>query len=310
MRLHVIPKWLLWVITFLSAHSMRFILASSIQCGFPPFLTQARLTVEINSSYPIGTLLPYECNAGYERIGSDNLARCVLDGEEGKWHLGINCWPVSCGDPGEIENGVRTGENWTHPNAVQYTCNKGYVISTNITPYVRHCQASRRWSGMLPSCLVVNCSAPDSLSHGSVMYHDVTYGSKVIYDCGLTRKIQGNSERECLQNGDWSGSTPSCVEIECDVPPLIYSNGEVEMLQGIRPGDKLKYKCNDGTVTLAACLPEGSWFPPPPTCLTGETSTARHTITRATPPSTTPHPRRKNLLCRWRVFRWICNVFS
>uniref|UniRef100_T1IM49 Sushi domain-containing protein n=1 Tax=Strigamia maritima TaxID=126957 RepID=T1IM49_STRMM len=270
-------------------------------CGPPPIIREARIVDEARTQqiYANGTSLSYQCNVGYVNHG-ENRAIC---NHNGSWSFDIFCNPVECGDPGDIEHGFRIGDEFTHPNSVQFVCNEGYLMNTNESPFLRHCQANKQWSNYLPFCLVINCSIPENPAYGSIMYREVTYGSKAIYDCGFTRKLIGISERECTKNGEWSGNTPQCVEMECNYPDLIYPHGKVKMLDGTRPNDKIQYLCDDGTVTEAICFAQGIWVPSPPVCMTGNlipTTPQLEQYPSSIRPhvNSTPHPRKKNKMIR------------
>jgi len=47
---------------------------------------------------------------------------------------------------------------------------------------------------------------------GVVCYSGVTPGSVAAYVCNATHHLEGSRFRRCQSNGNWSGSTPQCVE--------------------------------------------------------------------------------------------------
>ncbi len=107
----------------------------------------------------------------------------------------------------------------------------------------------------------------------------------------------GDSERECGEDGRWSGDPPSCSEIRCQLPPrpnnTIVSVSSTERLHGTsvlrsklsakvayRVGSTLKYRCERGyildvtggsgdtplRVVTRRCTTSGSWTGSAPTC--------------------------------------------
>jgi len=58
---------------------------------------------------------------------------------------------------------------------------------------------------------VVSCGDPGSLANGFRIGDKFTYEERVIYDCNAGYKLQGSIIRKCEANGQWSGSTSSCV---------------------------------------------------------------------------------------------------
>ena len=55
----------------------------------------------------------------------------------------------SCGFPGDIDNGWRTGYAFTFPNVVNYFCHDGFDLNGQKN---RTCQADGKWSGIKPIC--------------------------------------------------------------------------------------------------------------------------------------------------------------
>lgn len=64
--------------------------------------------------------------------------------------------------------------------------------------------------------LVVNCGAPGLPSSGTTgglmrNYISTEYNATAIYSCESTGyELNGENERECLANGQWSGEPPEC----------------------------------------------------------------------------------------------------
>ena len=56
---------------------------------------------------------------------------------------------ISCGDPGAISNGTRTGEDFSFGRTVNYECDSGFKL---IGSRNRTCQDSGQWSGEPPTC--------------------------------------------------------------------------------------------------------------------------------------------------------------
>lgn len=57
----------------------------------------------------------------------------------------------------------------------------------------------------------MSCGDPGSLVNGFRIGDKFTYEERVIYDCDAGYKLQGSIIRKCEANGQWSGSTASCV---------------------------------------------------------------------------------------------------
>lgn len=66
------------------------------------------------------------------------------------------------------------------------------------------------------SLLVVDCGKPDFPSSGTaggltVIYDLTEYNATATYYCNITGyELNGENERKCLINGNWSGEPPEC----------------------------------------------------------------------------------------------------
>ena len=102
---------------------------------------------------------------------------------------------------------------------------------------LRVCSSTGNWSGSAPYCLsmfvikvatklicvtftislhyvVVNCGTPDISTNGDtsamLAYGSTVFNSTVEYTCDIGYNIHGNTSRECLASGQWSGLAPEC----------------------------------------------------------------------------------------------------
>ncbi len=57
----------------------------------------------------------------------------------------------------------------------------------------------------------VMCESLVSPSGGAVNLTGLELGSRAEYRCELGALLIGNRTRVCMENGNWTGSTPSCV---------------------------------------------------------------------------------------------------
>ena len=59
---------------------------------------------------------------------------------------------------------------------------------------------------------VVDCMDPLAPTNGTVdTSRGTTYQSVAVYQCDEGYTLQGQSITACLENGTWSGPTPTCV---------------------------------------------------------------------------------------------------
>jgi hypothetical protein len=101
--------------------------------------------------YEPGDKVIYQCDKGKSNVGAssqtcqENLEwsspkpNCQQKKKRGK----------SCGDPGDIENGVRRGQSYSVGDIVYYGCNQGYFLRGQSQLY---CQSNGLWSNPPPEC--------------------------------------------------------------------------------------------------------------------------------------------------------------
>lgn len=58
--------------------------------------------------------------------------------------------------------------------------------------------------------VAISCDDPGELAHGYRKYDSFEYNGRVQYFCEEGYEISGRSMRICKENGQWSGSLPSC----------------------------------------------------------------------------------------------------
>ena len=119
-----------------------------------------------------------------------------------------------------------------------YSCNSGFVL---VGDAVRTCEASGFWSGTAPFCtgrlsqallhllltslviapftsslspslsfLAVECAFLEPPKDGQVHFTSTRFGAIATYECLPGFHLMGNEERTCLENGQWSGTPPTC----------------------------------------------------------------------------------------------------
>ena len=62
-----------------------------------------------------------------------------------------------------------------------------------------------------------------SISGGMVCYSGDSVGAVAVYSCNDSHLLQGDSTRECLPTGYWSGTTPQCIP-DTESNTTLYNN--------------------------------------------------------------------------------------
>ncbi len=94
---------------------------------------------------------------------------------------------------------------------VMFTCQDGYESDNSGDDYLT-CSTTGGWSGTPSACTIVSCNTIDPLDNGAVIGNIYTFGAVITFECSNGFQLNGASSIQCLANGNWSASTPSCSE--------------------------------------------------------------------------------------------------
>ena len=225
----------------------------AIMCEPPDSIQHGRIDYK---DLKLGSVVRYMCNDGYSLEGIE-VRRCLTNlswtGQEPA------CEPVECGEPEDVENGMKAYTGTNFQSTVTYTCITGYIL---IGDQIRTCQSDRSWSASKPSCEIVQCDKPSRvISNGRMIGDDFSYNSIIEYECDDGYYIDGPTHlRKCQANGEWDSPIPVCTAVEC--PRLTIKHGFVSGFQ-TSYGTTLSLSCRAGYrlkgPTERTCLQSGSW---------------------------------------------------
>ena len=92
------------------------------------------------SSYVFESLVMFSCDTGFLLEGDHSLV-CQSDGT---WNGSIPmCVPVTCGNPGNIDEGTVLGNSFDFGDVLKFICNKSYSL---VGPSTITCQSNGKWS--------------------------------------------------------------------------------------------------------------------------------------------------------------------
>ena len=177
-----------------------------VECGDPGIPVNGH---SMGNNFTYGSTVTFTCDIGYELQGN-KTALCQADGQ---WNATIpTCVIVTCGDPGTINNGHKHGLNFTYGSHLTFSCDEGYVISSNIT---LECLSNGEWDYPLPLCTIVTCGDPGIPPNGFTNGNNFKFHDVLTFGCDSDFSLIGNSNITCQANGRWSGNIPICLYIDC-----------------------------------------------------------------------------------------------
>ncbi|KAG7211048.1 hypothetical protein KM043_016409 [Ampulex compressa] len=242
-------------------------------CTQPPKMKNARHNALVEqTTFDLDSMVEYFCNHGYITTGV-KIAKCLLMKGVASWFgPDITCEPKNCGSPADIANGWHAGECYNYDCRVLYHCADGYEL---VGKAEKLCLADGTWTPKeSPQCVQVTsvqCPKPENPNNGKAVYTSYAYNSIVSYECKYGYTVIGAATRRCGADGKWTGKTPSCQEINCGSPGVLY-NGWIENIEtGTGLGASIIFRCNDHMKlegnTSSVCQIDGKWRYPLPQCL-------------------------------------------
>lgn len=218
------------------------------------------------SSFEYGADVKISCDSGFNLSG-EAVLNCV---GEGYWDHPIPvCVEKSCPEPGLLQNGRLEGQTTVVGSVIHYYCNQGYRLEGN---EVLTCQEDSSWDYIPPVCVLLSCPYPDNISNGQLVISknstSLVFNDIVFYECNEGYILEGEELLTCLQNGQWSSSTPSCSKVSCPLPEAV-AHGQY-FGTNFTYGTSVEYVCEEGYELTGSkvrhCLSEGTWDTPSPNC--------------------------------------------
>ncbi|XP_028908170.1 seizure 6-like protein 2 isoform X2 [Ornithorhynchus anatinus] len=183
-----------------------------------------------------GTVLTYQCEPGYELLGSDILT-C-------QWDLSWSAAPpacqkiMTCADPGEITNGHRTASDAGFPigSHVQYRCLPGYSLegAAVLTCYNRD-TGTPKWSDRVPKCVLkyepcLNPGVPEN-GYQTLYKHHYQAGESLRFFCYEGFELIGEVTITCVPGhpSQWTSQPPLCKVTQTTDPSQQMEGGNLAL---------------------------------------------------------------------------------
>ncbi|XP_073975480.1 CUB and Sushi multiple domains furrowed [Rhodnius prolixus] len=241
----------------------------------------------VGYDFNVHSKIEYHCEPGFILKGRQTL-QCTTQGEwDGEPPV---CQYVDCGKVPPIPYGSVSYTNSTTylGSEVSFSCSKNYRL---VGSPKRTCLETKQWSDSLPRCEEIRCREPVLAEHAilSVTGNDRLYGRTLIrtadsatsvatykigalvkYRCERGYKIEGDPLSTCEDNGKWSGQTPQCIYVECEVP-VAPAHGKFTLASNATYyGAVVLYECDENFeldgFARRLCLDNGTWSAETPVC--------------------------------------------
>ncbi|NWU99169.1 CR1L protein, partial [Upupa epops] len=251
-------------------------------CPHPGRLQYAEPKEDISTaeSFPVGTVVSYDCRPGYVRISGKPLA--LTCGKDLQWSpTEPFCTVRKCRHPGELENGVIHVADLSFGSKATFSCHEGYrLVGVKEISCVLEGDGVD-WSKALPFCESIPCEPPPKIANGHYTKQDeYRYQTVVTYACDDVPQgtdpfsLIGQDSIFCTQgadfNGVWSGPPPQCKVVKCENPRVENGRKIAGLGHSYSYRDSVEFMCDKGYVmngaALITCEEDSTWSPPKPTC--------------------------------------------
>nr|XP_020441546.1 complement factor B-like isoform X2 [Monopterus albus] len=164
-----------------------------------------------------GSVLTYHCGAGRYPFPV-SYRTCGADGDWSPMRLTsgrpvsqATCKDVMCPAQLQLDHGdFWPRDHWLRVGMTQsFSCQDGFTLYGSAQ---RNCTLSGEWTGTTPICdnHADECDDPGIPPGAQRLAGRFYEGEKVTYRCQSGLDLLGSAERVCLENREWSGSTPRC----------------------------------------------------------------------------------------------------
>ncbi|XP_023244524.1 protein lev-9-like [Centruroides sculpturatus] len=261
-------KWFYYIMLVI-INNVNLISSDADKCGDLPNPAHTKPLRDQSPPFEVGTKLTFDCKIGFVDSGIKSTAECILENNNAVWDIKSTCIGVTCGYPGDIENGQRIGDIFRFPENITYVCNPGYKIRGRAVSY---CGTDGQWTDPPPKCIIKSCPNPQSPLNGHAAFTVTTYKSEVHYTCRKGFILSGPSKRLCQENEQWDGSEPTCIEVTCPEPLNVPGGYFISIKRGSAgsgkyiDGDIIYYYCNNSAKNVLVRCTNGNWIGMLPEC--------------------------------------------
>ncbi|XP_067320852.1 uncharacterized protein [Anolis sagrei] len=163
-------------------------------------------------------------------------------------------------------------------STLTYSCPPGtypYPLQSRV------CQSDGKWTPMrsphgprvnTAQCREIRCPPQMSFEHGSSSPRRSSHpiGDVLSFECYDGYQLHGSSQRHCLPNGRWNGTSPVCDDGVGHCRSIAIPPGAIATGGRNRLGDRVSFQCQNGFDLVGSaqrvCTPEGEWSGAEPSC--------------------------------------------
>lgn len=226
-----------------------------------PYMVQnswVNLTETNRGLFPVGTVLQYSCDPGYQPDGPSILTCTTLglwSSEPPRCIRSDVCRPLSKPENGGYICHPSPCRMFTHGTVIEFFCDEGFILKGDYK-YLA-CQDGQ-WDGPVQiSCVSQGCIRPFLVPHGSTNLTETNRGSFPVgtvleYRCDPGYQPDGPTILTCSALKLWSSEPPRCIRSDVCQSPYQPENGgytcHPSPCQRFSHGTVIEYFCEEGYI--------------------------------------------------------------
>ncbi|XP_077970683.1 CUB and sushi domain-containing protein 1-like isoform X3 [Styela clava] len=238
-----------------------------IGCSFPGNPDNG-FTNPVQSTYPVGSRVDFECRSGYMLEGKDST-RCEKGGSFADSLP--TCEEITCENPGVPRFGeiFPDRSSYTLGQTVSFSCSEGYKLEGE---YSIDCEEDGKFSDSIPTCKEITCKFPGKPDNGNTTPRRSSYSvnDEVTFECEEGYELIGLESSRCTGSGRFTGFVPTCKLAVCNNP----GSPKFGSVSPNRPkyavGDIVSFSCDIGYlidgITTTICQDNGKFSDGVPSC--------------------------------------------
>ncbi|XP_073699777.1 complement factor H-like [Garra rufa] len=233
------------------------------KCSHPGDTPNGDFTLTEGTEFVFGATVVYTCKKGYEMASRINQRTCRAQG----WDNAVPvCEVVKCPavrTDGDVTASGNTEEG-NYGDVINFECVSSDKMITGSSEI--HCEETGKWSGVVPKCKDITCTAPD-IPNGQVVEQMSEYKKDAIlkYKCN-----QGFRPKEGIPRCAKFGWTlkPEC-DVTCELKSTTFGvkNINPKGKTIFRPGESVAITCSEKywifftkeTTKSFTCKDNGEW---------------------------------------------------
>lgn len=251
--LNGLPIFLLLILTTVStSHGLGCVRPYMVQNSW------VNLTESNRGLFPVGTVLQYSCDPGYQPDGPSILTCTTLghwSSEPPRCIRSDMCRPISEPDNGGYICHPSPCRMFSHGTVIEFFCDEGFILRGDYK-YLA-CQDGK-WDGPAHiNCVSQGCIRPFLVPHGSTNLTESNRGSFPVgtvleYRCDPGYQPDGPSILTCTTLKQWSSDPPRCIRSDVCQPPYQPENGgytcHPSPCARFSHGTVIEYFCEEGYI--------------------------------------------------------------